>query len=308
MCGRLSQYDGNHDFVAALSMPNALVNNTGDQPFERYNAVPTTQLALFHQEGNYLHADMVRCWGWRPHWAKDRAAPINARVEKVAHGYRQGTSDDRKITLPKWDGISRVLTSTEKKRARAAAKEHWNGLTREQQLEKQSAAYDAHCKTLYKKDPSSLSRQLLSTRPGLSDEYEDWKIRNGVPSQEEMRRFQREKRQTAQARSTPAWNREFDQFVWREMKLLRADREKATGIRWAIDHVIPIQGRRVSGLHTAANWQLIPHWMNNEKLNRLVLTQPDEWIRFINHEWLPSDLFRQNSRSSPYYDPYSVDH
>lgn len=25
-------------------------------------------------------------WGWRPHWAQDRAAPINARVEKVAHG------------------------------------------------------------------------------------------------------------------------------------------------------------------------------------------------------------------------------
>ncbi|MNE31428.1 putative SOS response-associated peptidase YedK [compost metagenome] len=25
-------------------------------------------------------------WGWRPHWATDRAAPINARVEKVAHG------------------------------------------------------------------------------------------------------------------------------------------------------------------------------------------------------------------------------
>lgn len=60
MCGRLSQYDGIHDFVAALSMPNALVNNTGDQPFERFNAAPTTQLAIFHQEGRYLHADMVR--------------------------------------------------------------------------------------------------------------------------------------------------------------------------------------------------------------------------------------------------------
>ncbi|WP_130927967.1 SOS response-associated peptidase family protein [Pseudomonas sp. Sample_14] len=85
MCGRLSQYSGIHDFVAALSMPNALINSTGEQPFERYNAAPTTQLALFHQEGEFLHADMVR-WGWRPHWAKDRAAPINARVEKVAHG------------------------------------------------------------------------------------------------------------------------------------------------------------------------------------------------------------------------------
>ncbi|MCM8742211.1 SOS response-associated peptidase family protein [Pseudomonas koreensis] len=85
MCGRLSQYDGIHDFVAALSMSNALVNHTGNLPFERYNAAPSTQLALFHQEGQHLHADMVR-WGWRPHWAKDRAAPINARVEKVAHG------------------------------------------------------------------------------------------------------------------------------------------------------------------------------------------------------------------------------
>jgi putative SOS response-associated peptidase YedK len=36
-------------------------------------------------QGDLLHADPVH-WGWRPHWAKDRAAPINARVEKVAHG------------------------------------------------------------------------------------------------------------------------------------------------------------------------------------------------------------------------------
>lgn len=50
MCGRLSQYRGIHDFVAALSMPGALINNAGDQPFERYNAAPSTQLALFHQE------------------------------------------------------------------------------------------------------------------------------------------------------------------------------------------------------------------------------------------------------------------
>lgn len=85
MCGRLSQYRGIHDFVAALSMPGALINNVGDQPLGRYNAAPTMQLALFHVAGEALHADAVR-WGWRPHWATDRAAPINARVEKVAHG------------------------------------------------------------------------------------------------------------------------------------------------------------------------------------------------------------------------------
>jgi len=85
MCGRLSQYTGIHDFVAVLSMPNALVSTVGPQPLERYNGAPSHQLALFHQEDDTLHADLVR-WGWRPAWAKDRAAPINARVEKVALG------------------------------------------------------------------------------------------------------------------------------------------------------------------------------------------------------------------------------
>ncbi|AKV09371.1 MULTISPECIES: SOS response-associated peptidase [Pseudomonas] len=85
MCGRLSQYRGIHDFVAVLSIPDALINHVGDEPLARYNAAPTHQLALFHQEDVGLVADKVR-WGWRPHWAKDRAAPINARVEKVAHG------------------------------------------------------------------------------------------------------------------------------------------------------------------------------------------------------------------------------
>lgn len=84
MCGRLSQYHGIHDFVDALSMPYPLVNSIGDQPLERYNVAPTTRVALLRLEEEKLHADFVR-WGWRPHWAKDRAAPINARVEKVAH-------------------------------------------------------------------------------------------------------------------------------------------------------------------------------------------------------------------------------
>lgn len=85
MCGRLSQYRGIHDFVAALSMPNPLVNTVGDQPLGLYNVAPSTQVALFHLEGETLHADRVR-WGWRPAWSKDHSVPINTRVEKVAHG------------------------------------------------------------------------------------------------------------------------------------------------------------------------------------------------------------------------------
>ncbi|ERV18888.1 TPA: SOS response-associated peptidase [Pseudomonas aeruginosa] len=84
MCGRLSQYTGLHEFVDALSMPNALVNLVGEQP-ERYNVAPSTAVTTLRLEGNALVAQAIR-WGWRPFWARDRAAPINARAEKVAHG------------------------------------------------------------------------------------------------------------------------------------------------------------------------------------------------------------------------------
>lgn len=84
MCGRLSQYTGLHEFVDALSMPAMLVNLVGEQP-ERYNVAPSTQVTTLRLEGDALVAQAIR-WGWRPFWARDRAPPINARVEKVAHG------------------------------------------------------------------------------------------------------------------------------------------------------------------------------------------------------------------------------
>ncbi|MEE1869201.1 SOS response-associated peptidase [Pseudomonas auratipiscis] len=80
MCGRLSQYHGIHDFVDALSMPGALANEVGEQPLARFNVAPSTNVAV-------ITPTQVRWlrWGWRPQWAHDRAPPINARVEKVAH-------------------------------------------------------------------------------------------------------------------------------------------------------------------------------------------------------------------------------
>lgn len=82
MCGRLSQYTGLHEFVDALSMPNVLVNLVGEQP-ERYNVAPSTAVTTLRLEGDALVAQAIR-WRWRPFWARDRAAPINARAEKVA--------------------------------------------------------------------------------------------------------------------------------------------------------------------------------------------------------------------------------
>ncbi|AYN83612.1 SOS response-associated peptidase [Pseudomonas aeruginosa] len=84
MCGRLSQYSGLHEFVSVLNLPNMLTNLVGEQP-QRYNVAPSTQVTTLRLEGDALVAQAIR-WGWRPFWARDRAAPINARAEKIAHG------------------------------------------------------------------------------------------------------------------------------------------------------------------------------------------------------------------------------
>jgi hypothetical protein len=89
-------------------------------------------------------------------------------------------------------------------------------------------------------------------------------------------------RYARQVERTVFWNVEFDDFVWEELEILRKDRERATGIKWAIDHMYPVKGEKVSGLHTASNWQLIPSWMNNQKSRRPWLCNPDEWILCIN--------------------------
>ncbi|HCF3745565.1 DUF159 family protein [Pseudomonas aeruginosa] len=82
MCGRVAQYDSWADLVAIMRLPGPDMLKETIEP--RYNVAPTTQTLLMVNDEGTLVGEYVR-WGWRPHWAKAKPAPINARVEKVAH-------------------------------------------------------------------------------------------------------------------------------------------------------------------------------------------------------------------------------
>jgi hypothetical protein len=66
-------------------------------------------------------------------------------------------------------------------------------------------------------------------------------------------------------RATPAWANEF--FI-KEAYDLAARRSKATGIKWHVDHIVPLKSKRVSGLHVEHNLQVIPAVDNIRKGNR----------------------------------------
>ena len=64
------------------------------------------------------------------------------------------------------------------------------------------------------------------------------------------------------------FQQEFDEFVFEEAALLCKLREKATGFKWHIDHIVPMMHKKASGLNTAFNLQVVPASWNIRKGNR----------------------------------------
>lgn len=75
------------------------------------------------------------------------------------------------------------------------------------------------------------------------------------------------KRQAAKLQRTPAWLTPVDDFFFEEIYALAQLREELTGIKWHVDHIIPLQGKLVSGLHIPSNLQVITATENHIKSN-----------------------------------------
>lgn len=81
-------------------------------------------------------------------------------------------------------------------------------------------------------------------------------------------RLKRANRRATIIMRTPSWNCEFNDFAIQELYSLAALRTKVTNISWHVDHIIPLKGKKVSGLHVANNLQVITSLENCVKANK----------------------------------------
>lgn len=66
---------------------------------------------------------------------------------------------------------------------------------------------------------------------------------------------------------TPLWLNDDHMFAISEIYELRKLRSEATGVEHHVDHIVPLQGKTVSGLHVPWNLQVIPASENLSKSN-----------------------------------------
>lgn len=65
-----------------------------------------------------------------------------------------------------------------------------------------------------------------------------------------------------------SFNDELSKLVSEEAYHLAKLREKTTGFKWHVDHLIPLNGKSVCGLHTWNNLAVIPAVLNLSKGNK----------------------------------------
>ena len=98
------------------------------------------------------------------------------------------------------------------------------------------------------------------------EELKKYKKEYAAKKQFKLTSLQR-KRHASKLQRTPAWLTPFDNLYIECLYSLAAMRSKHSGEKWHVDHVIPLQGKTVSGFHVPSNLRVVPAAYNLSKHN-----------------------------------------
>ncbi len=136
--------------------------------------------------------------------------------------------------------------------------------------------YDAILKNnreWYKKNREVRLQKCSEYYHNLSEEQKEYKK---IQTQESYHRNKNNgkflvrsaRRRTTLLQRHPKWLTEFDLFLIEEIYHLARLQTALLGIPYEVDHILPLQGKTVSGLHVPSNLQIISRFENRSKGNK----------------------------------------
>lgn len=108
----------------------------------------------------------------------------------------------------------------------------------------------------YYKKPEYKEKQAAYMKKHQQENKASWNARNS-------------KYRASKIQRTPVWLDEEQLWLIQEVYELAQLRSDATGVLHHVDHIYPLNGRDVSGLHVPENLQVIPWYDNLSKSNKL---------------------------------------
>lgn len=114
------------------------------------------------------------------------------------------------------------------------------------------------------KNSEKITKQARAWRQANADKCNAFSRKWRAENRSHMNRL-KAKRRAEILQRTPGWLTEDDRWLINEIYELAALRTKATNTPWHVDHIIPLRGKKVSGLHVPANLQVIPAAENLKK-------------------------------------------
>jgi len=154
----------------------------------------------------------------------------------------------------KKDGLTSVCKEC---RSRSASKEY----------DKVKEKRKASSRAWKKRNPEKVREQVRRHRLKYLEEKRQYD-RQRAKNNPEYFASKTAKRRAVTTSRTPSWLSEDELWMIEEAYVLAKMREDATGIKWHVDHIVPLKGKTVSGLHVPWNLQVIPATDNIKKGNK----------------------------------------
>lgn len=123
---------------------------------------------------------------------------------------------------------------------------------------------------IYAKENAEKRNDQRKNRYAQNSAYELRKNREWRKANKGLATFHSVKYQTSKKNRTPSW------LTQKQVNSIATEYElaawctKVTGIKYHVDHIVPLQGKTVSGLHVPWNLQVIPASDNHKKSNRFI--------------------------------------
>jgi hypothetical protein len=149
------------------------------------------------------------------------------------------------------------MTSLTKEERDKIYKQNWYLKNKDKILANKDTSHEAKAKkAAYDKKRRELKGQQLR-------EYD--KERSSLPNRKAEKRNWSRKRKMSVKQATPNWLSELDELFIKEIYSLAVLRSNAIGIEYQVDHIIPLHGKNVCGLHVPDNLQLLSAKANQQK-------------------------------------------